>query len=90
MKTFWKNSEKSGKWINLRKMKLSYHILLVHQTFYNEIWLKLRRSENLKKNPKNPEDRQKTDKFPENKVIISYLKSKPPILLRNTSKIAEI
>ena len=83
----WKdpeNPEKSGNRINSRKMKSSYHIFQVNQTFYKEIWLKLR------KKKLNREEIRKPDKFPENEFIISYLRSKPSILSRNISKIAEI
>ena len=41
-------------------------------------------------NPENPEEIWKPEKFPENEFIISYLRSKPSILSRNISKIAEI
>ena len=52
-KNLFENTEnpekKSGNRIDFQKMKSSYHILRVQQTFFIEIWLKLRKSENLKK-----------------------------------------
>ena len=42
------------------------------------------------KNPENPEEIRKPDKFPENEFIISYLRSKPSILSGYISNIAEI
>ena len=49
----FKNTEnpekKSGNRIDFQKTKSSYYILRVQQTFFIEILLKLRKSENLKK-----------------------------------------
>ena len=39
---------------------------------------------------KNPEEIRKPDKFPENEIIESNLRSKPTILSKNISKIYEI
>ena len=47
-------------------------------------------TEKIWKNPETPEEIGKPDKFPENEIIISYLRSKPSILSRNISQIAEI
>ena len=42
------------------------------------------------KDPENPEEIRKPDKFPENEFFISYLRSKPSILSGYISNIADI
>ena len=85
-----KNQEKSRKKRKTEKfpgMKSSCDILQVHKNFYREIWLDFEKILKIRKVGKNPEKYKKTDKVPEIKIIIPYLRHKPSIFLRNMIKI---